>query len=224
MNYFELPLFHGIDTAEQELIRQSGCIRKGHYKKSELIFHMGDKVRELGIVLSGSVTIENIDLWGNRSILSNIAPGQIFAETYALCREPMMVNASAAEDSEILFFHLNVLEILSPPETLPPAPAESWQDKIIRNLLFLSARKNLTLSGRIFCTTPKTIRERLLIYLSEQSAKTGRTSFRIPFDRQGLADYLNVDRSALSKELGRMRDEGILEFHRNQFILHHVSR
>lgn len=88
MNYFELPLFHGIDTAEQELIRQSGCIRKGHYKKSELIFHMGDKVRELGIVLSGSVTIENIDLWGNRSILSNIAPGQIFAETYALCRNP----------------------------------------------------------------------------------------------------------------------------------------
>ena len=157
-------------------------------------------------------------------MLSNIAPGQIFAETYALCREPMMVNASAAEDSEILFFHLNVLEILSPPETLPPAPAVSWQDKIIRNLLFLSARKNLTLSGRIFCTTPKTIRERLLIYLSEQSAKTARTSFRIPFDRQGLADYLNVDRSALSKELGRMRDEGILEFHRNQFILHHVSR
>ena len=80
-------------------------------------------------------------------------------------------------------------------------------------------QKNLILSQRIFCTAPKTIRSRLLIYLSAQARRVGSDSFAIPFDRQQLADYLNLDRSALSKELGKMRDEGILEFHKNQFRL-----
>ena len=216
MNYFDLPLFRGISLEEQDLIKNSGCIRQKQFDKNETIFHMGDQIRELGIVLSGSVTIENTDLWGNRSILSSIGPGQIFAETYALCREPMLVSAVAAEPSEILFFHLEAL-------LDPSSSAAAWPAGLTRNLLFLSARKNLTLSGRIFCTTPKTIRERLLVYLSEQSAKAGSTSFHIPFDRQELADYLNLDRSALSKELGRMKKEGILEFHKNHFILHHIS-
>lgn len=90
----------------------------------------------------------------------------------------------------------------------------------MQNILYISVQKNLILSRRIFCTTPKTVRSRLFIYLSTEAAKSKSTTFQIPFDRQGLADYLNLDRSALSKELGKMRDEGILEFHKNKFVLH----
>ncbi len=90
----------------------------------------------------------------------------------------------------------------------------------MQNILYISVQKNLILSRRIFCTTPKTVRSRLFIYLSTEAAKAKSTTFQIPFDRQGLADYLNLDRSALSKELGKMRDEGILEFHKNKFVLH----
>ena len=97
-----------------------------------------------------------------------------------------------------------------------------WTDKIMQNLLRISIYKNLILSNRIFCTTPKTIRGRLLIYLSSQASKAESTVFQISFNRQELADYLNLDRSALSKELGKMRDEGLLEFRKSQFVLHQL--
>lgn len=177
---------------------------------------MGDRVSELGIVLSGSVFVENTDLWGNRSILSKITPGQVFAETYAFCRESMMVNVTAAEASTVLFFNLRNLDQTADGD-------DAWLSQLRSNMLRISMQKNLTLSNRIFCTTPKTIRERVLVYLAAQSAKTGADTFTIPFDRQGLADYLNLDRSALSKELGKMQKEGILEFHKNKFTLRHPS-
>ena len=95
----------------------------------------------------------------------------------------------------------------------------SWQKKLLKNILHVSMQKNLALSSRIFFTAPKTIRGRLLTYLSAQSMKAGSSTFDIPFNRQQLADYLNLDRSALSKELGKMRDEGLLEFYKNTFKL-----
>ncbi len=205
-------LFQGITDNEWVHMENCGCMRTHHFSKNTIIFHTGEYIHEIGIVLNGSVNIENIDLWGNKSILSNISSCQVFAESYALCQEPMMVNAVTAETSDILFLNIMLLTKLQ--------GKESWSDKIMKNILYISVQKNLTLSRRIFCTTPKTIRSRLFMYLSTQSAKAGSTSFRIPFDRQGLADYLNLDRSALSKELGKMRDEGILDFHKNKFILH----
>ena len=167
-------------------------------------------------MLSGSVNIENLDLWGSKSILSNIGAGQVFGETYAFSHETLMVDAVAAQQTDILFWNLDIL-------VHTPHPASTWQPKFIRNLLQISLRKNLALSQRIFCTTPKTIRGRLLVYLSNQAAKAGSNHFKIPFDRQGLADYLNVDRSALSKELGKMRDEGILTTRKNAFTLYGLS-
>lgn len=231
MKISEIPLFHGISSLELNEMKTLGCIRQHTLEKNTTIFHMGETISEMGIVLSGSVIIENIDLWGKRSILSHIPEGHVFAETYAMCGEPLMVSAVTAEDSEILFFNLKLL--LNSPGASSPFPKafnqnspeashgqNAGQPTIVRNLLRISMQKNLTLSNRIFCTTPKTIRERLLIYLSNQSIKAASTSFTIPFNRQGLADYLNLDRSALSKELGKMRDDGILEFHKNHFILH----
>lgn len=207
---YELPLLKGIGEAEWENMIRCGCMKKQIVERGQRIFHMGDQIREIGIVLSGGVHIENTDFWGNRSILNRVMPGQVFGETYAVCQEPMMVDVTAAEPSEILFLDLMRLR-------QTPQGDMVWQSKIKDNLLHISMQKNLILSERIFCTAPKTVRGRLLVYLSGQSARARSTTFRIPFDRQGLADYLNLDRSALSKELGRMRDEGILEFHKNQF-------
>ena len=96
---------------------------------------------------------------------------------------------------------------------------EIVREKLLRNLLTVSMRKNLSLSQRIFCTTPKTVRGRLLTYFSAQAARCGRMAFEVPFNRQQMADYLNLDRSALSKELCKMRDEGLLEFDKNRFVL-----
>ena len=221
---FSLPLFHGISETGRAALVSSGWLRTCSFEKNQTIYHMGDRVSELGIVLSGSVFVENTDLWGNRSILSKITPGQVFAETYAFCREPMMVNVTAGGASTVLLFHLGRSgSFKSIAATILMKRERRMQQIGTKNMLRISMQKNLTLSNRIFCTTPKTIRERVLVYLSAQSAKTGADTFTIPFDRQGLADYLNLDRSALSKELGKMQKEGILEFHKNKFTLRHPS-
>lgn len=107
---FSLPLFRGISETGRAALVSSGWLRTCSFEKNQTIYHMGDRVSELGIVLSGSVFVENTDLWGNRSILSKITPGQVFAETYAFCREPMMVNVTAAEASTVLFFNLRNLD------------------------------------------------------------------------------------------------------------------
>ena len=222
------PLFQGIgETALAEMFTCGGA-RCKTYAKGEVLLRAGCITREVGIVQAGGVNIENIDLWGNRSILSHVPAGQVFAETYAFCGEPplsgapfplggepMMVDVVAAEETEVLF--LNMDDLIHTPH-----PDSEWQPVLVQNLLNISLHKNLALSERIFCTAPKTVRGRLLLYLSNQAAKAGSKSFRIPFDRQGLADHLNLDRSALSKELGKMRDEGILETTKNEFTLHEL--
>ena len=199
MIYLKNPLCLGMEESEYKEMLALGGMRQKHFEKNEVILSAGCTTHEIGLVLSGSVNIENLDLWGSKSILSNVDAGQVFGETYAFSRETLMVDAVAAQQTDILFWNLDIL-------VHTPHPASTWQPKFIRNLLQISLRKNLALSQRIFCTTPKTINH-----------------FKIPFDRQGLADYLNVDRSALSKELGKMRDEGILTTRKNEFTLHGES-
>ena len=212
MEQIQSPLFRGIGEDALTQMRQYGGTRKKQFSKGEIIFHVGEVVHELGIVLSGSVNIENIDLWGNKSILSHISAGQVFAETYAYCGEPMMVDAVAAEETQVLFLNLDRL-------LQTPHPECGWQQTLNNNLLQISLHKNLALSERIFCTSPKTIRGRLLLYLSNQAARSGSRTFTSLFNRQARADYLNLDRSALSKELGKMREEGLLEVKKNTFTL-----
>ena len=205
------PLFQGLSAEEWAALEQSGCLRAKSYPRHAVIFHAGEQVHALGVVLRGTVHIENLDLWGSKSILSSISAGQAFAETYAFCGEALMVDAVAAEHCEILFLHTAALT----DARIEPA----LKDKLLRRLLAVSMRKNLSLSQRIFCTTPKTVRGRLLTYFSAQAARCGRMEFEVPFNRQQMADYLNLDRSALSKELCKMRDEGLLEFDKNRFVL-----
>ena len=206
-------LFQGSTPQElQEILNCLGaeCRR---FARGERIYRMGDEVHSLGLVLSGRVQIESDDLWGNHSILDSIGPGRVFAEAYACAPgEPMLVDVSAVADSEVLF--LNVERLLNTCAVTCP-----HHSRLIRNLLILSAQKNLSLSRRMFHTAPKSIRGRLLAYLAFEAQRHGARAFDIPLDRQQLADYLGVDRSAMSAELGRMQREGLIRTRRSHFEL-----
>lgn len=183
------------------------------YDKNDMILIAGNTADSLGLVIAGSVRIESNDMWGNRTILGSVGAGQLFAETYALIEnEPLLVDVSANENCRILFFKVGSLKKLR-------SNTDSWCLKLISNLLMISAHKNLHLSGRSFHTSPKTIRGRVMAYLNSVSLRNGSKEFDIPFDRQQLADYLNLDRSALSKELGKMQKEGIICNHKNHFVI-----
>ena len=164
MAIIKSPIFKDITESEISEMTAAGFLRARKFRKNSFIYHVTDSVHE--IVASGQVTIEYIDLWGNKAIMSNITPGNVFAETYALTGEPLMVDAVASETSVILFLDMNKL-MNSQFENM------HCKDTILNNLLHISIQKNLTLSNRIFCTSPKTIRERLLIYLSNESRKAG---------------------------------------------------
>lgn len=206
-------IFNGMSTDEIDQALNELCAIKKAYAKNSLILCAGDITDSLGLVLSGSVTIESNDMWGNRTILSNVGEGGFFAETYALLEnEPLLVDVRANENCRILFFKVGSLKKLKSNMNL-------WSFKLISNLLMISANKNLHLSGRSFHTSPKTIRGRVMAYLNSVSLKKGSNEFDIPFDRQQLADYLNLDRSALSKELGKMKKDGLIEVRKNHFKL-----
>ena len=207
------PLFRGI--APQEIGSMMDCLQAAvkKFPRGASIYTAGDAVSFMGLVLSGSVSIENDDIWGNKSILDHVMPGQTFAENYACVPgEPLMVNVVAVEQTEILFMNADKLSALC-------SSACAFHHRLIRNMLSISAQKSLNLSRRIMHTSAKSIRGRLLSYLSFQATKTGRREFDIPFNRQQLADYLSVDRSALSNELSKMQRDGLLKVERNHFIL-----
>lgn len=204
-------LFRGVEPGEIEAMLQCLGAKSRTFSKGEVIYREGDTVESMGLVLTGEVQVENTDLWGNKSILDTITPGFVFAETYAcIPGEALMVSVVALKQTEVLF--LNTARIL---ETCPKSCAH--HARLIRNLLLISSWKNLRLSRRIFHTSSKTIRGRVLSYLSHQVSQQGSYEITIPWNRQQLADYLSVDRSALSGELGKMQKEGILAVDKNRF-------
>ncbi len=205
-------LFQGCSKEDISAIAKHLDFRTNRYRKGEVILSAGSIVTDIGLVLSGSVRIEHTDLWGNKSILGITPAGGVFAESYAcIPNEPMLVDAAANEDCKILF--------VSVPKLFAPCPASRCQSRLIQNLLAISAGKNLLLSKRSLHTPPKTIRGRLLSYFSQEALAQESRKITIPFDRQQLADYLNLDRSALSKELGKMKRDGLIEYHKNVFEL-----
>ncbi|MDY3862325.1 MAG: Crp/Fnr family transcriptional regulator [Ruminococcus sp.] len=180
------------------------------YKKKDEIFSNGDTVAHIGLVLSGSVQIEHNDYFGNKSILAIIEKGGVFAEAYAcIPGEPLMIDVIANDDCEILFISVSRL--------FESCPQCDSKNRLIQNLVVIGAYKNLQLSKRSIHTTPKTIRGRLMSYFSEQIYAQDSNKITIPFDRQQLADYLNTDRSALSKELIKMKKDGLIEYRKNVF-------
>lgn len=220
MNYkfiSESKIFQNISEQEIEHIFKCLQIKQKKYNKQAIILHAGTPVDSMGFILSGSVIIEQTDIWGNQTIFDHIPSGQIFAETYACVPdELLMVNVVAAEETEILF--LKTKRILK-----TCSSSCEFHSRLIHNLLSVMAAKNLTLTRKMSHITSKTIQGRLLSYLSFQALKQRTYTFEIPFNRQQLADYLCVDRSAMSHELSKMQKEGLLSFDKNKFHLKETS-
>lgn len=217
MNFLFLSntiLFHG--TREQEIREMLSCLG-GHekkYKKDDIILHTGDAVTEIGLVESGSVNIVVNFYWGNSNIFGHIGKGEIFAQNYAaIPGRELSCDIVAAEDTEVLF--LNMHKLLTTCQN-----GCVHHQRLIHNLLRISAMNSLHLSTRMMHIAPKSIRDRLLSYLSEQAIENGSPHFTIPFSRQQLADYLSVDRSALSNELSKMQKDGLISYRKNEFTLH----
>lgn len=206
-------LFRGLTDSEIAEALQVLEAHEKRYEKGETILNAGSATERMGLVLDGSVTIESNDAWGNRTIISHVERDQVFAETYALLEnEPMLVDVTASEVSRVLFLRSGRIQGLT--NSLRP-----WVLKYIANLLTISAHKNLILSGRSFHIAPKTIRGRVMAYLNSVSLQKNSREFDIPFDRQQLADYLNLERSALSKELGKMQRDGLISCRKNHFTI-----
>ena len=207
-----VPLFAGIDR--EELPGLLGCVNawEREFQKGDVLLHRGDRTASLGLVLSGTVQVIREDFWGNRSVVGLVEAGEIFAESYALAGQPLEVSVQAVSPGRVLF--LNGEKMIS-----GCAQVCGFHEQLSRNLLSLLARKNLMLTEKMRHMARKTTREKLLSYLSAQAVRAGAPEFDIPMDRQQLADFLGVERSAMSATLSRLRDEGVLEFHKSHFRL-----
>ncbi len=203
MEISALPLFRGVPAEELPALLARASARTCAFQKGELLLRRGDVTRRLGLVLEGSVHIIREDFWGNRSIVGLAGPGEVFAESYALAGEPLEVSVLAAAPGAALFLEADGLT----------------DARLTANLLHLLARKNLMLTRKMRHMARRTTRDKLLSYLSAQALAAGSSEFDIPMDRQQLADYLAVDRSAMSAALGKLRDEGVLTFRKNHFRL-----
>lgn len=210
-------LFSGV--SKEELAAMLHCleVKVVEYPKGSCILRTGDTVESIGLVLSGSVLVVQEDIWGNRSILSKVGVGQAFASTVA-CSVGAMLESNVVAESAATVMFLNVKRIL----TVCSSACEH-HSRIVRNLLGELAEKNLRLNEKLGHMNHRTTRRKLLSYLSAESRKHGSLEFDIPFTRQQLADYLAVERSGLSIELGKMRDDGILEFRKNHFVLKEIG-
>lgn len=206
------PLFAGI--SEEGIDQVLACLsaRPRHFDKQAMLLRAGD-APVMGIVLAGSVHILQEDFWGNRSLLGRAGPGDLFAEAFAcagVLRLP--VSVEACEPTDVLLLDAGRLSAVCP-------AACPHHAQMIRNLLRLMAEKNVGLARKVEHMARRTTRDKLLSYLSAEARRSGGSAFSIPFNRQQLADYLAVDRSAMCSELSRLRDEGLLDFHRSAFVL-----
>lgn len=183
------------------------------YKKGEHVLRQGEHLSDILVLAEGSLHIQRDDYWGNRSILGHIGVGEIFGEAYVAPESGSLLNdVIAVEDSAVFFF--DVKRVIS-----TCSSACRFHTMVVQNLFFAISEKNRGLVQKLDYMSRRTTREKLLSYLSEEAKKQNSASITLPFNRQQLADYLSVDRSAMSNELCKMRDEGLLEFEKNRFRL-----
>ena len=207
-------LFAGIAAEELEAVL--GCIGAAErsYRRGEAILRAGEPARHMGIVLSGQVQVSRLGADGSRQLMAALGPGGLFGEAYACAGvDALPVTAAASvDDSRVLL--LDRARIVTPCSAACP-----FHQRLISNLMEELAQKNIQLSRNLEHLSKRTLRDKLLSYLDEQAALAGTRTFTIPFDRQELADYLCADRSALSRELGKLQREGVLEASRSRFTL-----
>ena len=248
----ETELFDGLAEEEiSQVIAAPGAVVQ-KFGKEQFIYREGQKNAKAAIVLEGRVHIMKEDFWGNRSILAEAGPGEMFAETYScLGNEPLAVSVAAVEECRCLFLDLALIlseaaiaqktrsfgtyaenqdcaadagpcemKERNRKEEIPVSGSlNNAQVCLLGNIIRILAQKNLFLSKKAEFLSQRTTRQKLLAYLSDMERRTGRSTFRIPFNRQEMADFLSVDRSAMSAELSKLQKEGVLEYYKNQFTL-----
>ncbi len=209
----KVSLFAGVD--DESLIIMLGCLGATveTYDKKYTVFAEGKPAKFIGVLLSGSAHIEQTDFYGNRSIVAKIEVGEMFGEAFA-CAEIKSTPVSIIADEESEIMLLNCSHILHTCKN-----ACGFHQQLIFNLMKSLADKNIMFHQKIEITSKRSTREKLLAYLAFQEKKAGAPSFDIPFDRQELADYLEVDRSGLSSEISKLKKEGVLDSNKNHFEL-----
>ena len=213
--YFDIlsqcPLFSGI--SRQELEQMLSCLggKITGIAKGNPVFLEGDPAEFVGVVLSGKVQIVRDDYYGNRSVLTVVSPGGLFAEAFACAGvEALPVSAMALQTSTVLL--LDCKRVLTGCYNACP-----FHSRLVRNLLKGIAQKNLMLTSKIRCMSQKTTREKLMEFLLEQAKQHGSAEFVIPYDRQALADYLGVERSAMSAEISKLKKAGRIDCSGSRF-------
>ena len=206
-------IFSGIENEEIEALLSCLGAKTKSFNKGEYVLRQGEYSKKITILVKGSLHIQSDDYWGNRSILGHISPGEMFGEAYAVPgSDPLINDVVAVEDSEIIYFDFKRI-ITSCTSACP------FHTRVVHNMFLAISKKNRRLVQKLGFLSKRTTREKLNAYLSEVAKRQNSSDFTIPFNRQQLADYLSVDRSAMSKELCKMRDEGMLEFNKNRFRL-----
>ena len=207
------------DIKEEDLERVISCfdVKLSRYDRDEFVIHQGERAKGVGLVVSGQLHIIREDFLGNREILTEVGAGDIFDEVYAeLADEYQSIAVVAVQPTEAAFFSIDKMLTTCSSNC-------TFHNIIIKNMLRVMAQKNLMLTRKMAHLSRKSIREKLVSYLSDESSRQGKREIKIPFNRQQLADYLSVERSALSRELSKMKEEGLIEFYKNQFVLYHVT-
>lgn len=209
----QTKLFSGV--GDDEISSMLSCLGATLrvYKKGEFVLRQGERLSEIMVLAEGNLHIQSDDYWGNRSILGEICAGEMFGEAYAAPESGALLNdVAAVTDSAVVCF--DVKRILT-----SCSSACRFHTIVVQNLFFAISEKNRKLVQKLGVLSKRSTREKLISYLSEQSKKQNSASFSIPFNRQQLADFLSVDRSAMSNELCKMRDEGLIRFEKNRFVL-----
>lgn len=206
-------MFSGV--ADDEIFAMLSCLnaRVFNYKKGEYVLRQGEHLNDIIVLVEGGLHIQKDDYWGNRSILGHISTGEVFGEAYIAPESCALLNdVVAIENSTVIFF--DVKRIIT-----TCSSACRFHSMVVQNVFFAISEKNRKLVQKIGHMSKRSTREKLISYLSEEAKKQNSASFLIPFNRQQLADFLSVDRSAMSNELCKMRDEGLLTFNKNHFEL-----
>lgn len=205
------PLFDRIDASDME--GMLGCIgyHVKTYQKGEIIAFEEENINHVGVVLEGAVDMLKEDIWGNRTMLVRTHPQDIFGETFACGEDSLsVVTFAAAENCRVLF--LSFCRVMH-----TCTHACQFHQTLIENMVRLIARKNRELMRKVEVVSKKTLREKILAYLSIQSQAQGSRKLEIPLGRVEWAEYLNADRSALTRELAKMKEEGLIDYHKNSF-------
>lgn len=206
-------LFRGISSKEVSAMAHClGAVTRT-YEPGQVIFRCGDAIQALGIVHTGTVHIVRMGYWGDENLVDVVGPGDVFAENYACMSDTTLnVNVVAARKTEVVFLHVH--KVLHTCSSMCP-----FHIRLVDNLVGEIAHKNYALSNKMASVTQRTTRKKVLAYLSQVAMKKGMSSFEIPMNRQELADFLAVDRSALSSELSKLQKDGVISFSRNHFEL-----